>query len=455
MAGAYPLKQNDFEKLDKWEHQATTASEQRAQQLRHKTEADFSGVAGDMVVDLHAKGPDPNFFSKLKEWREDPAHPERRTQISESRLEAFYKNYSEAAKAPDDQTKLPNPEVVDSFRQRVASGEDTFGLIDQLMAAEAKGDISKKQFDEFNARVKERMTLQGKDIGGIRKDFFDKMKPSIDTQFGQTKYPQGTPLGQQNIFKFEAEARAKEAELMKKGQDPKSLYDPASPNYIGKDENLARWRTTKQDNEHYELQLQQQQKANNGVSETVIEHIKSMESFTPVSKWDFKQHSYGYGTRAPGPGIPITKAEAEKELSFEVGKAAREVDAFQPGLPPGVRDAMISLTFNAGPGQWTTGGLGAALKAGDYQRAKEIFLQYNKAGGSTQNVLSGTGAGVLGGLVKRREKEAAWFDKAIAEQQASMPVARTPEEARAKLQPGQLFRTPEGRILRVPRTKQD
>lgn len=442
-AGPYPLKQTDFEKLDHWEHQANTAAQQRVTQLRQKTEQEFSGMAGDMFVDLHAKGPDANFLQKLKTWREDPAHPERKEQITEARLEAFYKNYSEAAKAPDDQTKLPNPDVVESFRQRIGGGQDV--QIDELMAAEAKGDISKKQFDEFNARVKERNTLAGKDLSTIRKDFFEKHKPLLDSQFGQTKYPQGTPLGQQNVFKFEAAARAKEEELRKAGKDPKSLYDPSSPEYIGKDENLSKWRTTKQDNEHYELQLKQQQSTNNGVSDPLLDHIKSVEGFTKTSKWDNKQNSYGYGTRAPGPGVEISKDDAHKELVYEAGKAAREVDAFQPGLPPGIRDAMISLTFNAGPGQWTQGGLGAALKQGDYMKAKEIFLTYSKSNNPNDKP----------GLQARRDKEAVWFDKAIAQQQASVPVARTPEEARAKFQPGQVFRTPEGRILRVPRTKQD
>jgi hypothetical protein len=73
------------------------------------------------------------------------------------------------------------------------------------------------------------------------------------------------------------------------------------------------------------------------------------------------------------------------------------VDNFNPNLPPGVRAALTSLTYNAGPG-WQQSGLGEAIKSGDYDKAQGIFLQYNKAGGE-----------VNPGLVARRQKEAAWF----------------------------------------------
>jgi len=46
----------------------------------------------------------------------------------------------------------------------------------------------------------------------------------------------------------------------------------------------------------------------------LIERIKKEEGFTEVAKWDRKQYSYGYGTKAPGPGTTITKEDAEMEL---------------------------------------------------------------------------------------------------------------------------------------------
>lgn len=130
-----------------------------------------------------------------------------------------------------------------------------------------------------------------------------------------------------------------------------------------------------------------------------VEEIKRSEGFTPKASWDYRQHSNGYGTRARFPGEVIDKAEAERRLDDELGKAAAIVDKFKPDLDPGTRAALISLTFNAG-GSWTNAGLGAAIEAGDLPKARELLKQYNKAGGET-----------LPGLVSRRNREASWIGR--------------------------------------------
>jgi len=132
-----------------------------------------------------------------------------------------------------------------------------------------------------------------------------------------------------------------------------------------------------------------------------LDAIKGSEGYTPSAQWDYKQSSSGYGTKAqPGDeNIPPDQLKAvhEQRFSDEVGKAAAAVDSFAPNLPPGVRAALTSLTYNAGPG-WQQSGLGQAVKSGDFDKAQQIFLQYNKAGGE-----------VNPGLVARRQREAQWF----------------------------------------------
>ncbi len=137
------------------------------------------------------------------------------------------------------------------------------------------------------------------------------------------------------------------------------------------------------------------------LDQSYLDAIKGFEGYSAAPAWDYKQSSSGYGTRAqPGDeNIPADQLKAVHEQRFldETGKAAASVDAFNPNLPPGVRAALTSLTYNAGSG-WQQSGLGQAVKSGDYDKAREIFLQYNKAGGE-----------VNPGLVARRQKEAAWF----------------------------------------------
>ncbi len=135
--------------------------------------------------------------------------------------------------------------------------------------------------------------------------------------------------------------------------------------------------------------------------------IKGFEGYTPRAQWDYKQNSNGYGTKAQYPGEVIDRDTAEQRFQAEVGKAAGYVDQIAPNAPPGVRAALTSLTYNAGPG-WMGAGLGDLVRAGDWAGAAERFQQYNKAGGQVNQ-----------GLVNRRTKEAAWFGAPLAPQEAA------------------------------------
>ena len=132
-----------------------------------------------------------------------------------------------------------------------------------------------------------------------------------------------------------------------------------------------------------------------------IDAIKASEGYAPKAAWDYKQYSSGYGTKAqPGDeNIPPDQLKAvyEQRFSDEIAKAAAHVDSVNPNLPAGARAALISLTYNAGPG-WSQSGLGDLIRSGDLEGARERFQQYNKAGGEVDP-----------GLVARRGREAAWF----------------------------------------------
>lgn len=132
-----------------------------------------------------------------------------------------------------------------------------------------------------------------------------------------------------------------------------------------------------------------------------LDAIKQSEGYAPTASWDYKQYSSGYGTKAqPGDeNIPADQRQAVYEQRFqdEVSKAAAHVDSVNPNLPSGVKAALTSLTYNAGP-SWSQSGLGDLVRAGDIEGAKARFLQYNHAGGAVDP-----------GLTARRGREAAWF----------------------------------------------
>ena len=162
------------------------------------------------------------------------------------------------------------------------------------------------------------------------------------------------------------------------------------------------------------------------LDQSYLDAIKGFEGYTPDPSWDYKQYSSGYGTKAQPGDENIApdqlKAIHEQRFADEVGNASASVDAFSQNLPPGVRAALTSLTYNAGPG-WQQSGLGDAIKSGDYDKARDLFLQYNKAGGE-----------VNPGLVARRQKEAAWFGggqptPAAPASPPSPPLQITPQQA--------------------------
>ena len=75
------------------------------------------------------------------------------------------------------------------------------------------------------------------------------MQPSIDS--GKAG---GLPsaLGQARMQAFEMELRRKEKEL---GAQARSLYDPDSPNYFGKKDNLLKYHVTMQQSRDYDKEL--------------------------------------------------------------------------------------------------------------------------------------------------------------------------------------------------------
>lgn len=150
--------------------------------------------------------------------------------------------------------------------------------------------------------------------------------------------------------------------------------------------------------------------------------IKGFEGFTPQAQWDYKQNSNGYGTKALYPGEVIDKDTAEQRFQAELAKAQAHVESVAPNAPPGVKAALTSLTYNAGPG-WSQSGLGDLVRAGDWTGAAERFQQYNKAGGQVNR-----------GLVERRGKEAAWFNQAPplsapVDVAAAPPIGALPSQA--------------------------
>lgn len=141
--------------------------------------------------------------------------------------------------------------------------------------------------------------------------------------------------------------------------------------------------------------------ASGAVTPGLVAFIKKMEGFRANAYWDYKQYSIGYGTKANSASEVITEAEATNRLMAEIAAADHLVTSKFPNLPLGQHQALLDLTYNAGPG-WEESSLGAAVAAQKIDTIKADILLYNHAGGVAN-----------AGLTARREAEVSWFDNPL------------------------------------------
>lgn len=109
-----------------------------------------------------------------------------------------------------------------------------------------------------------------------------------------------------------------------------------------------------------------------------LPRVQKFEGFTPTAKWDRKQFSNGYGTRALYEGETIDEKEAQRRLRAELSSAENRVRSFDPTLDDNALTALVDLTYNAGD-DWSRSGLGEAVKARDWGTARQKYLEYTRA----------------------------------------------------------------------------
>jgi len=86
--------------------------------------------------------------------------------------------------------------------------------------------------------------------------------------------------------------------------------------------------------------------------DVIVEQLKKDEGFSPISFWDFKQWTWGYGTKAPGVDFKITKEDAEIELREKTEEAIegfrRLFGATGVEINEVREHALVNMIFNLG-----------------------------------------------------------------------------------------------------------
>lgn len=150
------------------------------------------------------------------------------------------------------------------------------------------------------------------------------------------------------------------------------------------------------------------------INKATIDLVKAFEGCKltayrdPVGIW-----TIGYGTTAraglgiiPTGGMTITQEDADQLLADGLNKFA---DQIRPMINAGLNDnqfgACVSLAYNIGAHAFSTSSALKHINAGDYDKAANSILLFNKAGGK-----------ILKGLVRRREAERKLFLTPVFEQ---------------------------------------
>jgi lysozyme len=138
--------------------------------------------------------------------------------------------------------------------------------------------------------------------------------------------------------------------------------------------------------------------------------IVKLEGFSPKPYWDYKQWTWGYGTRVPGssysesdrPIAETNKVAAIAELVQDLSQRQKELQPLiKPELTSGQWAAFLSFAFNAGTAAAKK--LIPLINKGDSAAVVSKMKEYNKVRENGKLVVSA-------GLVKRREAEtASWL----------------------------------------------
>lgn len=108
--------------------------------------------------------------------------------------------------------------------------------------------------------------------------------------------------------------------------------------------------------------------------------IISQEGFIPVSRWDYQQYTWGYGTKAPGGGLSITESKARAELETYIQGDYSYLNALltEP-LNANQWAALLSFSYNLGRGN--ADNLVPNINAKDWDALRAQWSQYVNAGG--------------------------------------------------------------------------
>src|SRR5262249_8190070 len=125
----------------------------------------------------------------------------------------------------------------------------------EIRQAEVNHQLSRTDAQELLGLEKaHRERPEGESIRRRREEFFKGIQPMVYSKMDVDVEP--SRLGVQRFYEMQMDARKKEEELRRAGKDPMSVYDPASPEYFGLPERVARYHVSMQEDAKYRREVE-------------------------------------------------------------------------------------------------------------------------------------------------------------------------------------------------------
>lgn len=216
-----------------------TENRARRAEFEHNMKLDFNAKVNDLEASMMPKNigeratlPD-GFWDKLRELGKHPG-----AQLDPSRIKTVFtqaETITERLNKPEPLARVSHDmtmRIMELMRRPDSARTD---VSNEIFAAYQKGELNNSDFTFLNKELEARRTPEGLALQQDRTTFWKRYGSVVDPSFG------ATPLGQQQLYFAEMDARRQEEALKAKGLDPHLVYDPRSEYFFGNPKNIARY----------------------------------------------------------------------------------------------------------------------------------------------------------------------------------------------------------------------
>lgn len=223
------------------------ASEDRAARVQRDYEAknEFNRQANELEIStMPEQAGDPpqlpkDYYDKVKALSKLPG-----ASLEPGRIKTMVEN-GERITARLDKAEPLGPvshqTTIDLLNRIRATDPSRLTSNDDIYKAYADGKLNNTDFKFLQQEYQQMRTPEGQALAQDRARFF---KQYAGTIAGRSYDP---VTGSPKLYAAEMDARRREHDLQAKGEDPHQLYDPASPNFLGKPATLSKYQGSMQE----------------------------------------------------------------------------------------------------------------------------------------------------------------------------------------------------------------